>query len=308
MKDIPKDNSYTVNKIMHIPTVDDVDYSSFIVPSKKILAEIDRLMNEKTVRQPWDCGNYHMATPADIKKNSQEFAQTYSKVINYYVNAFNARKQARAYARTQQSNSGRIDPLKLTNYKFMDDLFLSTEIAYNEKNHSFVIYVDRSGSISNINKELITQLGIIVSFFRRIGVPFQVLGFADRSFGAVPNEQKRYNKEKFNYDSAFALLELFNNKQTKSEFETILGFLLNENHVGYFQLGGTPLNDAIVSAMQIAPKFKEMNNTDICNVIFLTDGEHCSNTGFSLGYDTPTILTVVDPITKNQTVSEKGSA
>ena len=312
MQDIPKEkNAFETIKTMHIPTVKEVDYESFIVPSKKVASEVERILvaiKDNTLNRPtWEYNcNFH-ATPEIIKTNYQEFMQTYSKVVNYYVNAFNARKQARAYARTQEANSGRIDPLKLSNYKFMDNLFLSTEVSHNEKNHCFVIYVDRSGSIASINKELITQLGIIVSFFRRIGVPFRVLGFSDRADGALLQAQKKYDKNKFSYEHNFALLELFNNKQTKNEFEMIFGFLLQENHFGFFELGGTPLNDAIVSAIQIAPKFKELNNSDICNVIFLTDGEHAGHLGFSLGHANPNRLVVVDPITKNQAVSDKGN-
>jgi hypothetical protein len=38
-------------------------------------------------------------------------------------------------------------------------------------------------------------------------------------------------------------------------------------------LGGTPLNETIVSAFEIIPEFKRKNNLQIVNTIFLTDGD-----------------------------------
>ena len=38
-------------------------------------------------------------------------------------------------------------------------------------------------------------------------------------------------------------------------------------------LNGTPLNDAIISAMEIIPKFKQSYKLDVVNAVFLTDGD-----------------------------------
>ena len=38
-------------------------------------------------------------------------------------------------------------------------------------------------------------------------------------------------------------------------------------------LGGTPLNEAVVAAMEIVPMFQKKNNVQIVNTIFLTDGQ-----------------------------------
>jgi hypothetical protein len=39
------------------------------------------------------------------------------------------------------------------------------------------------------------------------------------------------------------------------------------------QLSGTPLNEAIIAAMQIVPKFQADNKLQIVNTVFLTDGD-----------------------------------
>jgi hypothetical protein len=39
------------------------------------------------------------------------------------------------------------------------------------------------------------------------------------------------------------------------------------------QLGGTPLNEAVIAAFKVIPKFKTENKLEIVNSVFLTDGE-----------------------------------
>jgi hypothetical protein len=41
---------------------------------------------------------------------------------------------------------------------------------------------------------------------------------------------------------------------------------------GFLNLGGTPLNDAIIAMMEIVPKFKRDTGVQKVNTIFLTDG------------------------------------
>ena len=42
---------------------------------------------------------------------------------------------------------------------------------------------------------------------------------------------------------------------------------------GNLSLGGTPLNEAVIAAMEIVPMFQKKNNVQIVNTIFLTDGQ-----------------------------------
>ena len=39
------------------------------------------------------------------------------------------------------------------------------------------------------------------------------------------------------------------------------------------QLGGTPLGECIISAINMVPAFQKKNNVQIVNTIFLTDGQ-----------------------------------
>jgi hypothetical protein len=45
------------------------------------------------------------------------------------------------------------------------------------------------------------------------------------------------------------------------------------HRLDWFCLGGTPLNEAIIAAMEIIPEFKKQYKLQLVNTVFLTDGE-----------------------------------
>jgi hypothetical protein len=77
----------------------------------------------------------------------------------------------------------------------------------------------------------------------------------------------------------------------------------------WLNLGGTPLNESIVAAMKIIPKFQKENRLQVVNTVFLTDGEASQWIAISDGagnyindsYITRTQRVVIrDPITKQE--------
>ena len=91
----------------------------------------------------------------------------------------------------------------------------------------------------------------------------------------------------------------------------------NKSHTMFegWNLGGTPLNGAIVSAMSFIPKYREKNGIQNLNVVFITDGasndnsnsrvdysEEADNNTYSRWRSRPDKGSVVyhDPITKKQ--------
>ena len=82
----------------------------------------------------------------------------------------------------------------------------------------------------------------------------------------------------------FSLLNLCSSRMSKKEMRDGLINLiyLGKNHgsgnvPSYMWLGGTPLDEAVIAAMQIVPAFRAASKTQIVNTIFLTDGSGCSN-------------------------------
>ena len=79
--------------------------------------------------------------------------------------------------------------------------------------------------------------------------------------------------------SQFALINLCSSRLTKNEMRTALENLMfvAKNHntgylPGYMHLGGTPLDESVVAAMQIVPQFRAASKAQIVNTVFLTDG------------------------------------
>lgn len=247
----------------------------------------------------------------DYEKFNKKEKQ-YKNVISNYVNQFNAKKQARAYQRTCQTKSGRIDNLKLVNYKLIEDIFLMNDVVYNDKSHGFVVYVDWSNSMSSIHSKVFNQLFVITSFFRQINVPYRVFAFSDKfPKGEYYDQYVPTNNDvdgSFAVHESFRLLELFSNKQSKVQHKEVFSFLFNKRHHHYcsgkFSLGYTPLIEAMASAFQIVPKFKEQTKIDICNLVFMTDGDHAGYCPYAgIAKETKRTLILKDKESKIQRVA-----
>lgn len=79
--------------------------------------------------------------------------------------------------------------------------------------------------------------------------------------------------------SPFSLINLCSSRMTKTEMRAALENLMfvAKNHntgylPGYLGLGGTPLDECVVAAMQIVPQFRAATKAQIVNTVFLTDG------------------------------------
>jgi hypothetical protein len=75
----------------------------------------------------------------------------------------------------------------------------------------------------------------------------------------------------------------------------------------WMAMGGTPLNDSIIAAMEIVPEFKKANKLQIVNTVFLTDGDsnglrgYYDERGSSMSFRYGKYMTVLrDPKTKHQ--------
>ena len=243
----------------------------------------------------------------------KEWQRVNKKAVNHMVKEFEMRKSAAEYARASISKTGVIDTVKMNNYKLTDDIFKRVTILPEGKNHGFIMYLDMSGSMSNYMYETVEQLLTLVHFARQINVPFRVYGFTnvihrDRD---IDWETEKMSREKLHntrggyHGVAFAhevnLLELFTDKMNRAdmtrmsqdllfayaqnmngkrwmkEFRPLLGRQpTSYNRLPAFQLGGTPLDHALVIGMPLAQEFRTANRIDVLNTILLTDG--CSHT------------------------------
>jgi len=248
----------------------------------------DLILNYKTVLgfgnnpQCYGTPKAHLANYGE--KLFREFQTNNKKSINYMVKEFEMKKKASEYARTTLSKTGVIDPVKMSSYKFSDDIFRKMAVTPQGKNHGMVLYLDWSGSMHNHIKPTIDQLLNLVMFCRQVNIPYRVYAFTDR-FDRDPtiNAVNDVAVNTLQYKTGFRLMEMFNNRMNRADFTKMAQMLLaiGQNYskdVSYclpweFYLGGTPLDDAIMAGIHIHNEFKKSNRLDIVNTVFLTDGD-----------------------------------
>ena len=221
------------------------------------------------------------------------------KTVAYMVKEFEMKKSADQYARAAVSKTGSLDMGRLHTYKYNEDLFKKVTTLPGATNHGMVMVVDWSGSMYENLKGTLSQLFNLIWFCRRTQIPFEVFAFSDcrelfidRVTGEYPN---RYEMKMDDFKAgdlalhSFKLLEFFSSKMSaKEEVEMMeilwmiasyYGFEPNRDvysskvvYPSFLNLGGTPLNDAIIAMMDIVPKFKAETGVQKVNTIFLTDG------------------------------------
>ena len=268
-----------------------LNFDSAIIEYSKIL----EMFNESRSMTPTQYEN------ADAAYRS--FEKTSKNSVNILIKQFMMKKAANESSRATVSKTGTIDTNRLVDYKFTEDIFLRVKNVKKGKSHGLVMFMDWSGSMSSIMEDTLKQLFQICLFCRKINIPFKVYAFTSL---ISPENYRDYYSEDPNARNSkiwngvtettkncimsdFQLLEMFSSEMTNIEFNQMMGNMfafINEGatrrdrysyqypHIpSLIRLSGTPLNEAIVAAMDIIPRFKSKNNLDIVHTVFLTDGE-----------------------------------
>ena len=232
-----------------------------------------------------------------LKGAFKKFQTENKKTVMYLVKEFEMKKAATAYKRASTDKTGIIDPLKLPNYKFSDDIFKRLTIVPDGKNHGMMMLLDWSGSMSDTLMNTVEQLLNLVEFVRKVNIPFEVYFFTS---------ERGYDEKRkcFNYKDGdwmfedFNLVNCFSHRMTKKEFELAGMYMYhmaqyyNSNYVYHrdfdadlemaryngfgvpsqFYLGNTPLNEALVFCNKLVPMFKSKYGIEKMTFITLTDG------------------------------------
>ena len=93
-----------------------------------------------------------------LKTEFKKFQNNNKKTVMYLVKEFEMKKSATAYKRASTDKTGVIDPLKLKDYKFSEDIFKRLTILPDGKNHGMMMLLDWSGSMSNHIYPTVEQL------------------------------------------------------------------------------------------------------------------------------------------------------
>ena len=145
------------------------DLAQIIVPHTQINDQITEALNSCT-----KCKDWRNLMTADYNA----FASEANATVDAMVKTFLTKKAANAHHRQQQAKSGTLDMNLLSTYKWNEDLFKHFTIKPNGKNHGFVVFLDWSGSMAGVIMNVVKQMYILTSFFRRIGVPYEVYAFS----------------------------------------------------------------------------------------------------------------------------------
>lgn len=224
-------------------------------------------------------------------------------LINNMVKQFEMRKAADKAKRTASARSGVLDTVRMMNYRLTDDIFRRNAIVTDGKNHGLVMYIDWSSSMSGVLLNTVKQMLILTQFCRKVNIPFEVYAFSSvpmnpnliktGDYGTQVSESSHYwtpvkgiGNAKSAQFQAFSLINLMSSRMKGNEYKT---GLLNAFRIGYgassyspivegkYMLGSTPLDECIVAAMDMVPKFRDANKLQIVNTVFLTDGDSTGN-------------------------------
>jgi hypothetical protein len=216
------------------------------------------------------------------------------------ASAFNRKKSADIFKRSNIAKTGNLDTLRMNQYRWTDDVFRRVTKVSEGKNHGICILLDWSSSMSGIMQSTIGQLLILTDFCRLVGIPFEVYAFTDNVYHSPSGSPTKFNadgtevNERYEAEKLFAasykkdevslhpisLLNFLSSSMSKVDYEFGKSFLYNCSCVKYqlpsggnFSYGGTPTVSALYEMSHLIGEFRARTNVQVCHTVILTDGE-----------------------------------
>ena len=228
----------------------------------------------------------------DEVKSIEVFEQETKGVVTVMAREFEMRKAAYRLQRAQTSKSGTINVNALHSYKYNEDIFRRVTQLADSKSHGMVMFVDYSGSMSNVIGKVIRQAVVLADFCTKVSIPFSIYGFTsvygDReSIGSFPDHISEKN---------CSIFELISSSLSRADQKEARDTLLKQSVIldtswrcafasDAENLGSTPLYETILCSEFIIKEFKAKHSIQKVNAIFLTDGEGDSLYTYSPSYD-----------------------
>lgn len=221
----------------------------------------------------------------------EDFKPESSRIVNYLIKEFEMKKSATMYKRAKTSKMGSLDMKKVWSYKLNSDLFKRVTTFPEGKNHGMIFLLDWSGSMDPMLDDTIKQVVTLAMFCQRAQIPYQVFAFTSQydiftqytdAYAKLRAKQQAIHategsKILNNALNNFALLELFSNKMSNVEFNTMCKYVMDRwfryAKNGEYGTGGTPFNEALAYMVDYIPKFIKTNSVEKMSFITLTDGE-----------------------------------
>jgi hypothetical protein len=295
--------------------IPDIDLEKAIVPYKQLWAEYrkESIDFQERNKNYWDIKN-----GVSVEK-FQKIRNDAKKVVGYLAKEFELRKNADQLKRASVAKTGELNMSKIYSYKFAEDLFKKITVLPNGKSHGLVMFLDWSGSMSDHIENTFKQLFNLVMFCKKVNIPYEVYAFTSEHDRPYSNEFKEGDIVLRN----FKLMNFLSSKMSASEFTYACSALVQACEYrgwkpNWMQKGGTPLSEAVISAMKIVPEFQKQYKLQVVNTVFLTDGDgHSCNevyyytnpdgyktSGKGIGYDYGKWkkLVIRDPKTRSEVI------
>ena len=263
-------------------TTPNIDVNDYIVPFSIVQETLDFYFYGRAFDSK-DSQEYYFGNLEYALNHYETFKKDTQKTVNYLCKQFEMKKSADEYKRAATSKTGVLDTNKLFKYKLTEDIFKKVTVIPEGKNHGLVMHLDWSGSMQHQLLDTLKQVYNLVWFCKKAGIPFRVYAFQS-GYG----HEDRYKEEIIQKEKElaippdFRLLELFSSRQNKQSLEKSMQLVYTQVFVmnGYrisccqeYNLGGTPLAEAVYCTRQIVAQMKKVERVSKVNVICLTDGE-----------------------------------
>ena len=239
---------------------------------------------------------------SDVDADYRKFKKDCSREVNYLSKEFEMKKAATAFSRESIAKTGVLDTGKLHTYKFNDDIFKKVTVRPDGKNHGMIFLLDWSGSMSECIHDTYKQLLSLCLFCRKSGIPFDVYAFVQDGQWMKPLEEEKWEGKEgtFYMPPNFYLLNFLNGKLNNQKFDQYARDIWRVTYQYNFRyshryrnpwlhdaptknipdvfpkhlnLGGTPLNEAIVCLQSLIPDFQRKTKVEKVHVAILSDGE-----------------------------------
>ena len=318
---------------VHMIELPEANLSKIILQNNVVMNDLETYIRAQVSDPERRYGRNKISYETVATKCVRKFNANNKKFIMHILKEFEMRKKASDYARVQTAKTGELNLNVLHNYKFTNDLFKKISVVPKGKNHGMIMYVDMSGSMSDILRNTIEQCLVLVSFCRLAKIPFDVYGFSNDPY-RTNAPQVFGSNEKFinstanegNYGSidgnTFHLKHLIGSNLSQKDYRksfTNLCIVANEYMRGHYRdqsedrdhgsfhynwedsgfgLNGTPFQHTLLASRDMINKFRAKHKLDVVNVIYLTDGD--GNEGISLPWTRNGVIYLVDKKTKKK--------
>jgi len=228
------------------------------------------------------------------------------KLVAHMAKEFDMKQTAQRSKHAYTGKTGKLDMNRLAKYQIVDDVFKKALYVPEGQNHGLTILLDWSGSIADQCDDLIEQSVILAMFCRKVNIPHRIYLFSDsytaedewtfrsdytslltiasdemnnrewtKMLEALGTKWSNFHFNKYSYRNQEKALEKWNDLYGEVDYATNDGYytyLDTNSGPRTYRLGGTPLDQSLVTLRKLLPKFNAQYSIEKSILTIITDG------------------------------------